>query len=405
MNQRSMRRRCVIAVCALGAATTIHSARADEYDTLNLSISTALTYDSNLFRLSESTDPKATLGTTSKSDEISVSTVLLRVDKSLSQQRFQLDVSETVYRYKNFTFLDFEAFEYRGAWLWHITPRTSGTVGADRRQALVPFGDVKTAQQDLRTSDREYLTLDSQLTGGWHAVGGASHFQQKDSRVAISPEQSFDAVSGEAGIKYLAAPGSSIAVIQRYVKGTYKNGFDPAALFDNGFRDNQTEVVADWIATGKSALRGRLTWTDRHHEHFTQRDYAGLGGEIGWLWSPTAKSRFNLLGRRDITTWWDPLSSYRVSDLASASWTWQLAAHTAFLAQFDHVHRDYRGPVVAPTGPLRVDNERAAQIGLSWTPRRSVLLKAGLQNYSRSSNVPGNDYDGHIASVSGAFTF
>jgi hypothetical protein len=54
---------------------------------------------------------------------------------------------------------------------------------------------------------------------------------------------------------------------------------------------------------------------------------------------------------------------------------------------------------------LRVDNERAAQIGLSWTPRRSVLLKAGLQNYSRSSNVPGNDYDGHIASVSGAFTF
>ncbi|MGZ5692079.1 MAG: XrtB/PEP-CTERM-associated polysaccharide biosynthesis outer membrane protein EpsL [Burkholderiales bacterium] len=405
VNQRSMRRRCVIAACALGAATAIHPARADEYDTLNVTLSTSLTYDSNLFRLSESADPQATLGTTTKSDQISVSTLLLRLDKSLSQQRFQLDVSETVYRYKNFSFLDFEAFEYRGAWLWHLTPRISGTLGADRRQALVPFGDVKTAQQDLRTADREYLTLDAQLTGGWHALAGASHFQQKDSQVAISPEQSYDAVSSEAGIKYLASPGSAIAVIQRYVKGTYKNSFDPATLFDDGFHDNQSEIVADWAATGKSALRGRLTWIDRHHDNFAQRNYDGLAGEISWLWSPTAKSRFNLLGRRDITTWWDQLSSYRVSDLASASWTWQLASHTALLVQFDHVHRDYRGPVVVPTGPLRVDNERAAQIGLSWTPRRSLLLKAGVQNYSRSSNIPGNDYDGHIANISGAFTF
>ncbi|MGZ5260628.1 MAG: hypothetical protein ACXWC0_23655, partial [Burkholderiales bacterium] len=54
VNQRSMRRRCVIAACALGAATAIHPARADEYDTLNVTLSTSLTYDSNLFRLSES---------------------------------------------------------------------------------------------------------------------------------------------------------------------------------------------------------------------------------------------------------------------------------------------------------------------------------------------------------------
>jgi exopolysaccharide biosynthesis operon protein EpsL len=396
----------VVVVWALAAAATaVDSARADEFDTLNVSISTSLTYDSNVFRLSDSIDPQVALGTSTKSDHISVSTLLLRLDKSLSQQRFQLDVSETVYRYKNFSFLDFEAFEYRGAWLWHLTPRISGTLGADRRQALVPFGDVRTAQQDLRTVDREYLTLDAQLTGGWHALVGASHFQQKDSRVLLSPEQGYDALSGEAGIKYVAAPGSTIAVIQRYVKGTYKNNVDPAMLFDNGFHDNQSEIVADWVATGKSTVRSRVTWIDRHHEQFSQRDYHGLAGEISWLWSPTAKTHLNALGRRDITTWWDPLSSYRVSDLARVSWAWQVAAHTALLVQFDHVHRDYRGPVVVLTGPLRVDNERSAQIGLSWTPRRSVLLKAGLQTYSRSSNFAGNDYDGHMANISGTLTF
>src|SRR2546423_12145090 len=227
VNQRSMRRLCRVVVCAFAAATAIDSARADEFDTLNVSISTSLTYDSNIFRLSDSIDPQAALGTSMKSDQISISTLLLRLDKSLSQQRFQLDVSETIYRYKNFSFLDFEAFEYRGAWLWHLTPRISGTLGADRRQALVPFGDVRTAQKDLRTVDREYLTLDAQLTGGWHALAGASHFQQKDSRLLVTPEQGYDAVSGEAGIQYIAAPGSAIAVIQRYVKGTYNSNFDP----------------------------------------------------------------------------------------------------------------------------------------------------------------------------------
>jgi exopolysaccharide biosynthesis operon protein EpsL len=405
VDARSMPRRCMIAVCALAAASAVQLARADEYDTLNISLSTSLTYDSNIFRLSDSADPRAVLGTSTKSDEVSVSTLLLRVDKTLSQQRFQIDVSETIYRYRHFSFLDFNAFEYRGAWLWHLTPRISGTVGAERRKALVPFGDIRTAQQDLRVADRQYLTVDAQVTGGWHALLGASHFEQKDSRVAISPEQSYDAVSGEAGIKYLAAPGSAVALIQRYVHGTYKNGFDAALLFDDGFRDSQSELVADWIATGKSTLHGRLTWIDRRHDHFPQRDYEALAGEISWLWAPTAKSRFTVLGRRDVTTWWDQQSSYRVSDTASVAWTWQVAAHTAFTTQLDHVHRDYRGPVVAPTGPLRVDNERSAQIGVNWTPRRSLSLKAGVQHYSRSSNLPGNDYDGNMANVSAALTF
>jgi exopolysaccharide biosynthesis operon protein EpsL len=297
----------MVIACAFAAATGTEFARADEYDTLNISISTSLTYDSNIFRLSDTTDPQTALGTSTKSDQIGVSTLLLRLDKSLSQQRIQLEVSETVYRYKNFSFLDFEALEYRGSWLWHLTPRISGTLGAERKKGMVPFGDVKTAQQNLRVADREYLTFDAQIMGGWHALAGTAHFQQNDSREAISPEQSYDATSAEAGIRYVAAPGSEFSLIQRYVKGTYKTGFDPATLFDDAFHDNQTELLADWQPTGKSAVRGRLTWIDREHEHFSQRNYDGVAGEISWLWSPTAKSRINLLGRRDITTWWDSL--------------------------------------------------------------------------------------------------
>ena len=405
MNARSKRSRCAVAVCAFSAATLVQPAWADEYDTVNVVVSTSLTHDSNVFRLSDSADPQTALGRSTKSDTISVSSVTLRVDKSLSLQRFQLDISETIYRYKNFSFLDFEALEYRGTWLWHLTPRISGTLGADRSKSLVPFGDIRTAQQNLRVVDRQYFTLDAQVTGGWHTLLGASHIEQKDSRVALSSEPSYEATSGEAGIKYVAAPGTSLALIQRHVNGSYTSTLDPVNLLDDGFRENQSEAVANWNATGKSTFRGRLTWLDRQHDHFPQRDYDALAGEVGFLWSPTAKSRFHFIGRRDVTTWWEPLSSYRVSDTASVAWTWQVTTQAAVLVQLDRVHRDYRGPVVFTTGPLRVDNERSAQLGLNWTPFRSMLLKAGVQHYTRSSNFPGNDFDANVANVSAAMTF
>ena len=397
--------RSLLFVCTLAAALSARTAYADEFDTVNISLSTSLTYDSNLFRLSDSANTQAALGTTTRSDRISISSLVLRIDKSLSQQRFQAEVSETIYRYQNFSFLDFEALEYRGAWLWHVTPRISGTLGADRQKALVPFGDIRSAQQNLRVTDREYLTVDGQVMGPWHIVGGASHFAQKDSRAALSPEQSYDAVSAEAGIKYVSAPGTSLAVIQRSVHGTYSNGLDPATLFDDGFRDNQTEVVADWAATGKSTFRGRLTRIDRQHDHFPQRDFDALAGEANFLWSLTAKSRFNFLLRRDVTTWWETLASYRVSDTASLGYTWQVTAHAALLFQLDHIHRDYRGPVGVTTGALRSDDERNVQLGVNWNPLRSVALRAGVQHYRRASNFPGNDFDTNIANVSAAFTF
>ena len=400
-----MRRGAIMLLSAFAPALHLPLAQANEFDTLNVSISTSLTYDSNLFRLADSVDPRTALGTSTKSDLISTSSLALKLDKSFSQQQFQLDISETVYRYRTFSFLDFEALEYRGSWLWHFTPRISGTLGADRREALVPFGDIRTAQQNLRVTDREYLTLEGQITGGWYALLGASHFQQKDSRIALSPEQSYDAVSSEAGIKYLRAPGTSLALIQRYVNGSYKGTFDPTALFDSGFHDNQTEVVGDWNATGKSSFHGRLTWIDRNHDNFSQRDYSAWAGEASNVWSATGKSRFNFALRRDVTTWWEQTASYRVSDTATAAWTWQMMPHTALLAQIDRVHRDYRGPVGTLVGPLRVDNERSAQLGLNWTPRRSLLFKAGIQRYTRSSNYPVNDFETNIANVSAAVTF
>jgi len=85
-------------------------------------IGSSITWDSNVFHLPGSADPQALLGKPTKSDRISATYAGLRVDKPYAQQRFLLDLTGTAYRYDNFSFLDFDALQYQGAWQWHFSP-------------------------------------------------------------------------------------------------------------------------------------------------------------------------------------------------------------------------------------------------------------------------------------------
>ena len=132
---------------AIFIAFLVPPALADEFDVLNVVAGASLTQDNNVFRLPDDASPAP--GFSTKSDRISVGYAGVRIDKPYGQQRFQLDATGTYTRYNTFSFLDFGAFDYRGAWLWHLTPRVSGTLSAERKQALVPFTDFQSFERNV----------------------------------------------------------------------------------------------------------------------------------------------------------------------------------------------------------------------------------------------------------------
>jgi exopolysaccharide biosynthesis operon protein EpsL len=395
--------------CAAVAATLLvgRPVLAVESDVLSVSAGTTLIHDSNVFRLPDSVSVPANIGT-KKSDLIKVATIGLSVNKPYAQQRFELEVSETVYRYSNFSFLDFEALNYRGTWHWHLTPRINGQLVADRKKTLVPFQDVNNRAfvQALRTSDYRSANIDGWLFGPWHVLAGISQVQVDDSRI-ITGEQAYDAITQEAGIKYLASSGNWITFTQRRLNGDYQQGrLDPVNLLDNGFREDQTEIQASWAPTGMSSFTGQVAWIDRQHEHFAQRDFEGLIGRLNYVWGPTGKLRFNAAIRRDIGTWWDGLrSSYRTSTGARIGSTWQIYAHTAFEGSFDWVKWDYHGALTPLPGPAREDTEYRARLLLKWAPLRKVSIRAGIEYFTRHSNDPRFEFDSAIGSLSATVTF
>lgn len=395
----------VALACVSIAGAVAHAAAPPEEHPLRLLLSGSLTRDANVFRLPGFVDPQFVLGKSSKSDQIKATAVGLRVDQPYAQQRFQFELTDTAYRYSNFSFLNFDAFDYRGAWLWHLTPRLSGNLSVQRNQVLNSFADFRSFERNVRTIESRRFDLDGWISGGWHVFAAASQYELKNS-VAFLEEQDYRTTAGEAGLKYLAQSGSSIALVRRSTDGDYVNRvIDVVNLFDSRFRQTDTELRAKWIASGRSTLYGTLTWLDRRHEHFAQRDFSGAAGRLEYVWTPAGRLQMKLSASRDIASWWDLVSSYYVNNTVAVVPTWRVSARTAVNLRLSRSVRDFRGPVIPVAGPLRSYAVSSAQVGAEWLLRRSVTLSASVQRDRRSSTEAALEFDDTIANLSLLVTF
>lgn len=399
MGGAASRRAGLIALLALLPG----SAAAQLHEPLRFVVGGSVAYDSNVFRLPATADPEAQLGSSEKSDTLRTGYVGLRLDKAYSLQRFQVDLTGTAYRYSRFSLLDFEAFDYRAAWAWQLTPRVSGNLSAERRQALVPFSEFQEFERNVRTGENRLFSLDWWVTGGWHVLLGAGQSEQRSS-IPVLAEADFRLTRAEAGLRYVARSGSSLALLGRAGDGRYLNReVDFVAQIDNRFRQDEVELQTAWVASGRSQLSARLTWTERRHEIFSFRDSSGYSGQAAHGWLVTDKLRLDTSVTRSLVPYFDGLVSHRVDDILTVAPAWQATARTAVRLRLEGGRSEFRraSESIAP----RRDSSARAELAIDWLPMRSLSVNAALQRERRSSTDPTLEYDAKIARLSIALTF
>ena len=368
-------------------------------DTFDFVLGERVLYDDNLFRLSDSESPKPFLGDSQKSDLIYSTSAGIKIDKPYSLQRFQLDATVVDNRYQNYDFLNHTAFNYRGAWLWQLSPRISGVLLADQKQELNNFADFRNfGQKSIQTNQTHVFTVDGDIGAGVHLLGGLVDVRSRNS-------ETFDAVGdyqqqgAEFGVKYVSRAQNWISLVRRETTGEY-NGrpLDPIAQLDTGFDESTTELTLDWHASVKSEFLGKLGYVDRTHDHFSQRDYAGTVGRLLYRWKPTDKLQIDTSLSRNLFSFQEDGNSYYVADTFSLSPSWKFSPKTTFRARYDYGTRDYRGAIV-PTAPMREDTVQSLLFGADWQATRKITVGGTLQHIRRDSNISGYDYDSNSAGV------
>lgn len=352
----------------------------------------SLAWDSNIFRQ-----------TAAQAERIETGYVGLRLDKSYRQQRWFLDLTETAYRYQNFSFLDFNALNYRGGWAWHLGPRISGVLSAERAQSLVNYGLFRdTTVRNERTAERYLANGEAELATRWHLLAGLVAEDVKYT-VAFPQQPSYRARGGEAGLKYLTRVDRYVTFKVIGLDADYSDrALDPAARLDDGFRRREAELAANWRLTAKSALDARLAHVAYRYPHFGERDFSGNTGLVAFRWGATAKLTLDAALARDIAPWVDDFTSYRVEQRGSLGAGWDIAARTTLRASLGHFAADYRNPIVPLPGPARHDSGDVAELRAEWRVLRNVVFNASWQHYRQDSSDPGSRFAGRIFTVGGS---
>lgn len=379
---------------------------ADEFDVVNFTAGATMLYDDNVFRLSGAADPNRFLGTSRRDDLLTVTSAGIRINKPVSLQRFELDASYTEFRYQRFGQLSYGAFNYLGTWRWSLTPKFTGSVSTERRQSLNSFADFIGFVRNLRTDETTRFNAAYQLDGAWRVIGGATDYERRNSQPFLA-EQDLRQSAVEAGVRYDFASGSSVSAVARGVAGKFINRSAPAAasLIDTGYSDSEFEGRAAWLFSAKSRLDARLTWTDRTHENFSQRDYRGLTGNAVLTWGVSAKTRVRTTVSRNLSSFQQASSSFTRVHRVALEPEWQVTSKVLARARVEHSTREFLGPVAATPVNGRVDRLTGWYGGVDWQPRRYVTLSASLQGDRRSSTAPGLDFRSTQATLSAQFTF
>lgn len=389
-----------LALLALSCLT----AHADELDTLQFSAQESLLYDSNPFRLSDTVNSQALLGTSSHSDLIATTTLGLKLDKHYGLQRFVVDASATNYHYDRFSFLNFTAYNYAAAWHWSFTPEFHGILSTDRHEYIDYSADVQSsALINHRTDRTTVLDAEYDLGGAWHLVGGAYN-RTSNSSVTTVYEGDYQMTGGDAGMRYVFPSGTAITYRFKSDHGEY-TGLPATTVYAANFSDRENEFKFDWAPTAKTTLGARLGFMQRSNDGLAARNYSGVVGDLNLGYALTAKTSITGGFARNLYSYQTNSDSYVVQNSAYIAPVWKLSEKTAVKLRFDHLLLYFKGPLPGYAPDYREDQVNQATLSFEWQPLRSLKVVTSLLRDVRASNTFGDDYKSTGASITAVASF
>jgi len=351
---------------------------------LQIQASAGFAHDSNVMRA-----PQA------RSDRLAVLALGLRLDKRWSLQRLTLDAEASAQRFDQYSQLDHELANYRGAWEWAFTPRLTGTLSA-RQTQLRDFSavdDGTPSRADLRTEREQLADLRLGGVGAWRLEAGASRLRNESDQ-ARTLEGNVHIDSARLGVGHRWPSGLDLALRARRGQGHYPSGIGP------DFHDEQVDLVLQLPRRAAWAIDARLGQLQRRHDAQALRDFEGAVGQARLAWDSGARTRVEAGLERELGGYDFGAGGHVRATRAYIAPAWQAGAHTTLSLR--HALEWRRWSTVDPLSPdaERTDRSRGTGLLLDWQPRSWWQLLAQVRGEQRDSGLAGARFRATFTSIS-----
>ena len=361
-----------------------------------------ITYDSNIFRLPEASDPCVSINSCSKSDTIYTTSLGFLLDVPYSLQRWQASYTWYDARYGRFDDLDHRGHIARAAWLWSVTPQLTGELSYDDREGLAAFNNIQGRRPDMVT---QRMAL---ANGAWMIVPSwRLHAQGNWAEARHTGELRVNDIELEAlemGISFVTATENRLGVAVRREDGKNPNDFVVGGLpFNNKYEQKSAGVQGRWVVTGLSRFDGRLDYTKREYDRFAERNYSGPTFNLTHTWTPTGKFTLATVLSRDIAPLEDVTASFVLVTGIALRPDWAITEKINLRGDFRYARWEYFG-----AEPFQQDYEhrvKTAGLTLFYRPTRRIALSGSLAREYRTSTLANADYKVDTASIEARIGF
>jgi exopolysaccharide biosynthesis operon protein EpsL len=372
-------------------------------DRLELYADGAYSYDSNIFRLSKNQDPASVTGQDRKSDTYWTTTLGFNVDLPVSLQRFQLSYAWSDYRYQHFGELDHHAHTARAEWDWAVRKELLGDLGYAEQENLASFANIQGTRPDLVKTRQTWFNGAWLITPSWraHTALAAGDARHGDPARQIND---LEAASAEAGLSYVTPQENNIGGAVRYEHGKSPHSVLLQGVdFDNSYDQVSVGAQGKWVLSGHSRFDGRVDYTKREYDQFSNRDYSGPTFRVTYTWTPTGKTLIASTVYRDVAPLQDIQSRFVLTTGIKIAPQWDVTSKMSVRGNLEYVKWDYRGDTTL--GANFEHRVTAAGVGLIYKPTRNTLLSATYAHEQRTSTLFTGDYKDDLVILEGRIGF
>ena len=344
-------------------------------------------------------------GRSSTADQITTSTLGLNFNTVQGVQKFTAMVTVVDNRYQNFDSLNYTATNYDAAWNWYVSPELTGTLDTKRAETLNTLANYSGNGLNRQITTGSTANAAYVLQGAWRAVVGVAAAKSVNDQ-PLQGINDFQSTTGNYGLQYGWASGSSITLSNSLTNGSYINLVTPNPSYtDSSYSENGTTLTLHWVVTDMRTADIFVTNISRSHPTYSSRDYSGqnYGANVSWQLS----GKVNLIGgfSHALAEFQTANTNFSTTDTYSLGPTWIISPKFSLGLNGQWATVNYGGVPSPVAASNRIDNVNALSLTANWQISRNWTLAGLIQSATRSSNTAGVAYDSSGASVTVNFIF
>lgn len=371
-------------------------------DTIRPYVASSLQYDSNFLRLSDSVDPVLVTGKSDKSEFIKQVAAGFDMDWTISRQHIIVKANVNQNWFQNFTSLDYTGWDTRAQWNWQVRNDLDGQIGYTNTQTLGSFAQLNSLVDNLQNTQRSFANAGYLFHPNGKIKLGVfrTETQFDDNRRQVSNNIEDNA---ELNLQYLSPTGSILGLRVLATDGQYpKRQLTASSTQDNAYTRMNYAATWDWHASSKTRIDGLVGYTQQHHAHFSNRDFADITARLNLNWQASDKTLLELSTRREIAQVNNLFSSFVLTQGVWFNLTWQSSPKIAFSLPMSYQQQQYLGG----TGSSGIvgsqqQKDKVSNVGFNvmYHPLDSISIGPVLNYEKRDSNNPIASYETKSAGV------